>query len=613
MEGDKMRKYEQLTKEIIENVGGKSNINALTHCVTRLRFQLKDESKANDNVLKDMDGVVTVMKSAGQYQVVIGNHVPEVYDEVLLQTGISSDSALFEKKKMSIGAALIDFISSVMGPILAVLMASGMIKGVIAIAQFAGWIDAASGFYALLSGVGDAMFYFFPVLLGHTVAKKLKMDPFVGLLIGAGLMYPTLQGVDLKILGICINVTYTSTVLPVILTTWLASYLYNALNKVIPDVIKTFVVPMLTLLIAVPIGFMAIGPVANQVSDGLASAIMALYSFNPTIAGFIIGSSWQLLVLFGIHMGLVAVALVQLMSGQPTPIFSLSGAASFAQTAVVFAIWLKTKDKKLKNLALPAWISGIFGVTEPAIYGVTLPRVKFFVISCIGAGIGGAYAGFSGLMCYQMAGMGIFSVPGFFGGTMSIPTIVMHFVISNGVAMLFSGILTFILYKDEATESAITDFKGIDKREIITAPIKGKIMPLSEIEDEAFSLGILGKGLAILPDEGKVFAPVDGTITTLFPSLHAIGITGDNGLQILIHVGMNTVELNGAGFIAHVKQNDCVKKGQLLLDFDIDLIKGHGFSIETPIVITNSNDLKNVKETKSKSVAITDELLIAEF
>lgn len=611
-----MRKYEQLVTNIVENIGGKANINSLTHCVTRLRFQLKDESKANDEVIKNMDGVVTLMKSAGQYQVVIGNHVPDVYDEVLLQTGISGDLETVEKKKMSIGAQLIDFVSSVMNPILAVMMASGMIKGLLAIIQFGGWINTEGGLYALFNGLGDALFYFLPVLLGYTTAKKLKIDPFVGLIIGAALMYPTLQGVDLNIVGMNINVTYTSTVLPVIFTTLLASYLYKSLNKVIPDVIKTFVVPMITLMIAVPVGFMAVGPVANSVSDWIANVIMSIYSFSPILAGLIIGASWQVLVIFGIHMGLVAVAIVQMVSGNPTPIFALSGAASFAQTAVVFAIWLKTKNRKLKNLALPAWISGIFGVTEPAIYGITLPRIKFFVISCIGAALGGAYAGFSGILYYQMAGMGIFAFPGYFGGDMSVATAMLHFITSIGIAMLFSFTATFILYKDEAvneSDSIASKLGNMGSRELIKAPIKGEIMPLNTIEDEAFSLGILGKGIAILPEEGKVFSPVDGTVTTLFPTLHAIGLTGDNGLQVLIHIGMDTVQLGGEGFIAHVKQDEHVKKGQLLLEFDIDLIKEHGFSIITPVVITNSNDLVSVEETKAKKVAINDDLLVAEF
>lgn len=611
-----MRKYEQLAADIIKNVGGKENINGLTHCITRLRFQLKDEGKANDEVIKNMDGVVTLIKNAGQYMVVIGNHVPEVFAEVCHQAGISGDAQQpTEKKKLSVGATIIDFISGTMMPILAVLCASGMIKGILSVLTFAGWMNPASGIYTLLSGVADAIFMFFPVALGYTTAKKVKIDPVVGITIGAGLMYPTLQNVDLSIFGMTINVSYQSTVLPVILTTIVASWLYKWLMKVIPDVVKNFVVPMITLLIAVPLGFIVIGPAANALSSWIANAIMALYNFSPMLAGALMGAAWQLLVILGVHMGLVAVAIVQLASGQPTPVLSLCNPASFSQTAVVFAIWLKTKNKKLKELALPAWISGIFGVTEPAIYGISLPRVKYFVISCIGAAIGGAYTGFQNLLVYQMGGLGIFSIPGYLGGTMPAGKIMLHVAIALLLAMAFSFIVTFLLYKDEEiTETEekqpeLTEKKTGAANETIGSPIKGSVLPLSEAEDEAFSLGVMGKGIVLIPEEGKVYAPADGTVATLFPTLHAVGITTDAGAEILIHIGMDTVRLDGEGFKAHVAQGDRVKKGQLLIEFDMEMIKGKGYSLQTPMIITNSADLADVAETQEKTVKVSDEVL----
>lgn len=608
-----MRKYEELAANIIKNVGGKENINGLTHCVTRLRFQLKDESKANDSAIKNMDGVVTLMKSAGQYQVVIGNHVPDVFEEVCLQAGISGGES-GEKKKMGVGATIIDFISSVIMPTLGVMIACGMIKGVLAIATFAHWMDPAGGMYAILNGVGDAIFMFFPVALGYTTAKKLKIDPFVGLTIGASLMYPSLQNVDLNVFGKVINVSYQSTVLPVILTTMLAAWIYKKLMKVIPDVVKTFVVPMITLLVSVPLGFIAIGPVANMLSNGIVGIVMAIYDFSPILAGLLMGGTWQILVIFGIHMGLVTVAILQLVQGQPTPIFTLNGGASYAQTAVVFAIWLKTKNKKLKNIALPAWISGIFGVTEPAIYGVTLPRMKFFVISCIASALSGAYCGASGLLMHQMAGMGIFGIPGLIGGDMSVGQTMMHFGISLVIAMGISFVATYILYKDEdETEEPEEkpEIKAVKKaeNESIKAPISGKVLPLSEAADEAFALGAMGKGVVIVPAEGKVYAPADGTVTTLFPTLHAIGITSDAGAEILIHVGMDTVRLEGKGFKAHVAQDDKVKKGQLLIEFDKEMLEKEGYSIQTPVIITNTDDLADVIETQAAEVKTEDELI----
>lgn len=613
-----MGKYQNLAKDIVKNVGGKGNINGLTHCITRLRFKLKDESKANDDVIKNMDGVVTLVKSAGQYQVVIGNHVREVFDDVCEVAGISniSSSQNQTKEKQGMGAAIIDFISGVMTPILAIMTACGMIKGGLALGQFLGIIQQGSGIYTLINGIGDSIFYFFPIALGYTSANKLGMSPFLGMMIGAGLVYPSYQNVDLQIFGHVFNVSYSSSVLPIIITNVFAAFIYKYLNKIIPDVIKTFFVPMLVLLISVPAGFMLIGPASNVVSGWIAGGITAAYNVSPIIAGILLGGLWQVLVLFGVHMAIVAIGIMQIASGQPSPIFSLFFAATFAQTATVFAIWLKTKDKKLKAIALPAWISGIFGVTEPAIYGVTLPRVKQFVITCIAAALGSAYLGFTNSLTYQMAGLGIFSIPGFInpnGGAWFGPV-----AISLIISMGLSFVATMLTYKDDVKEDKEKVLKNkeiksnefIKNKEIeIKAPLEGKSIQLSEVQDTAFAQGALGKGMAIVPSKGEVKSPVNGKLTTLFPSLHAIGITSDDGAEILIHVGFNTVQLEGKYFKAHVKQGDNVKVGDLLLEFDIDAIKKEGYSVETPVVITNYDNFLDVIESKPKSIKDNETLI----
>lgn len=613
-----MGKYQNLAKDIVKNVGGKGNINGLTHCITRLRFKLKDESKANDDVIKNMDGVVTLVKSAGQYQVVIGNHVREVFDDVCEVAGISNISASQNqtKEKQGMGAAIIDFISGVMTPILAIMTACGMIKGGLALGQFLGLIQQGSGIYTLINGIGDSIFYFFPIALGYTSANKLGMSPFLGMMIGAGLVYPSYQNVDLQIFGHVFNVSYSSSVLPIIITNVFAAFIYKYLNKIIPDVIKTFFVPMLVLLISVPAGFMLIGPASNVVSGWIAGGITAAYNVSPIIAGILLGGLWQVLVLFGVHMAIVAIGIMQIASGQPSPIFSLFFAATFAQTATVFAIWLKTKDKKLKAIALPAWISGIFGVTEPAIYGVTLPRVKQFVITCIAAALGSAYLGFTNSLTYQMAGLGVFSIPGFInpnGGAWFGPV-----AISLIISMGLSFVATMLTYKDDVKEDKEKVLKNkeiksnefIKNKEIeIKAPLEGKSIQLSEVQDTAFAQGALGKGMAIVPSKGEVKSPVNGKLTTLFPSLHAIGITSEDGAEILIHVGFNTVQLEGKYFKAHVKQGDNVKVGDLLLEFDIDAIKKEGYSVETPVVITNYDNFLDVIESKPKSIKDNETLI----
>ena len=604
-----MGKYENLAKDIVKNVGGKENINGLTHCVTRLRFKLKDESKANDDVIKNMDGIVTLIKSAGQYQVVIGNHVPDVFADVCKVAGISGNVASISKSgaKQGVGAAIIDFISGVMTPALGMLTACGMIKGLLALAIFFGWFTEGQGIYTLLSGVGDSLFYFFPVVLGYTSANKLGMNPFLGLCIGAALMYPTYQGIDLEVFGRVFNVNYTSSVLPVILTNVLAVYLYKLLNKVIPDVIKTFVVPMIVMMIAVPAGFMVVGPVANMISGWLAGAITGVYGVSPLVAGLLLGGFWQVLVMFGIHMAVVAVGIMQLMSGQPTPIFALIFGASFAQTASVFAIWLKTKDKKLKSIALPAWISGIFGVTEPAIYGVTLPRVKQFVITCIGGALGGAYLGATNTLVYQMGGMGIFSIPGFLNSE-NASTAMMNVGIAMLISIGFAFVVTFITFKDD--KGAIKQESSVRVNKVeINSPVEGNLVPLSEVKDAAFSQGALGKGVAVIPMKGIVNSPVAGEVTTLFPTLHAIGITSDEGVEILIHVGIDTVQLEGKHFKANVKQGDRVNQGDKLIQFDIDAIKKAGYSVETPVIITNTDSYLDVVESQARTVTNKDKIL----
>lgn len=612
-----MGKYEKLVNNIIKNVGGKENVNTLTHCITRLRFQLKDEKKANDEVLKKMDGVITVMHGGGQYQVVIGNHVTDVYDEACKQLGFQSGNVNADEvaTKKGVGAFLIDFISSIMGPCINVLCASGMIKGILSIFTFFGLLSQDSGIYQIFNACGDALFYFFPILLGYTTAKKLKIEPFVGLLIGAGLIYPTIQSVDLQVLGFTINVNYTSTILPVIFTVVFASFIYKPLIKVIPDVIKSFFVPMIVLIISMPIGFMIIGPVMNEVSNFIGDMITMGYNFSPAFAGLLIGFLYQIMVIFGVHAALGAVAFIQIAAGEPSFLGFMAG-TTFTQTAVVFAIWLKTKDKKLKNIALPAIISGIFGVTEPAIYGITLPRIKFFIISCIGAGLTGAYLGLTDTLLWQLTGLGIFTIPGFIGGTVAVNKILLNVIIALGIGIVFSFIATYVLYKDDVEEEK-EDIKPSNKIDTnktnIMAPIKGELVDLSQAEDEAFALGTLGDGVVIQPTEGKVYAPIDGTITVLFPTLHAIGIVGDNGVEMLIHVGFNTVQMDGKGFKAHIKQGDHVKKGQLLLDVDLKEIEKSGFSTETPVIISNSNDMMEVIKTDKKNVVKEDTIMTVLF
>ncbi|MGL5978657.1 MAG: beta-glucoside-specific PTS transporter subunit IIABC [Erysipelotrichaceae bacterium] len=606
-----MKKYQNLVEEIVKHIGGKDNVVGLTHCVTRLRFTLKDEKRANEEALKSLDGVITVMKAGGQFQVVIGNHVTDVYDVVCDVIGIQNLSAVAEKKeKQTIGQVLLDFMSGIMTPVIGMLCASGMIKGILSVFTYFGLLGMESGIYQLLNACGDAMFYFFPILIGYTTAKKLKMEPFLGLLIGAALLYPNIQSVDLQVLGMSVNVAYASTLLPVIFTVLFAWVLYRPLQKIIPDMIKAFFVPMIVLAVAVPVGFVLIGPFMNGVGDILGNFIANVVEFNPTIAGFLVGSLYQIMVIFGIHGALGAVAFVQLASGQPSFLGFMAG-SSFSQTAVVSAIYMRSKDAKLKSIALPAIISGVFGVTEPAIYGITLPRMKFFIISCIGSGLTGAFLGYTGTLLWQLTGLGIFTIPGFIGGSVPVATIMFNVIIALLIGIIFSFVATYFLYREEAS---VEEQKHVNENHVrIASPMKGEVIALSKAEDQAFASGAIGDGICINPTDGKVVAPIDGVVTTLFPSLHAIGITGNRGEEVLIHVGFNTVSLNGQHFTAHIQQGDRVTQGQKLLDVDVEAITALGLSVQTPIILTNSNDMVEIMKTKELNIHHNEMLMSVVF
>ena len=481
-------KYDGLARIIIQNVGGKGNINSVAHCITRLRFKLKDESKANTEVLEATDGVIKVMKSGGQYQVVIGNNVTDVYDAVLevghLQPGgaVDEDGNPIEGGDTGGGkrgpvAVLIDLISGIIQPTLGVLAGAGIIKGLLALFSFFGLVAESSGTYQVLYAVADGFFYFLPIILGYTAAKKFKMNEFVGMAIGIALCYPAmvnstagevlgtvLAGTSfemsyyLKFLGIPVIMPasgYTSSVVPIILAVALAAPLERWLKKVIPDVIKLFIVPTVTLAVMVPLTYLVIGPIASVLCSILTMVFGAIYAIPAVggiIAGALIGAFWQVLVIFGLHWGLVPLALINYATIGYDAFLSPYFCVSFAQTFVVLAIVLKTRDQKMRNVALPAFISGLFGVTEPAIYGVTLPKKKPFVISCNAGCIGGAFTGFMGAKSYGMGGLGLFGLPVYIdpnpnGDGMRSMIIILAAV---AIASVLGFIMTFLTYKDDA-------------------------------------------------------------------------------------------------------------------------------------------------------------------
>ena len=627
-----MSKYENLAKEILENVGGKENINSLTHCVTRLRFRLKDESKANDEALKNNPGVVTVMKSAGQYQVVIGNHVPLVYADVCELAGISNGTQQVEEEApQGLFNKLIDIISGCFQPILGPLCAAGIIKGLNALLVFIlGSSFNNSGTYMILNAIGDSIFNFLPIILGYTAAKKFNVNVIVGMIIGATLCYPTIQTDTLSAAGKAIGTlpfigsyytkfigipfvsgNYTSTVVPVICIVALAAQIQKIAKKFVPEMLQNFFVPFFVLIISLPIGLLVIGPVVSLLTTVLSNMFAGLYAFSPIVTAFVIGALWQCLVIFGLHWALVPMAMVNIGNlGYDTILPGMLG-TTFAATGVLAAMYLKLKDENKKALAIPGVISAFCGVTEPAIYGFLLPEKTPFVFSCIGGAVGGAIMGTVAVKQYVIGGLGIFSVVNFISPKGNATGMIVS-LIAGAVSLVVGFVLTMIFYK---TNDQQVENKEVTKleEETILAPIKGEVKPIEESSDAAFASGALGKGVVILPEEGKVYAPVTGTVTVLFPSLHAIGITSDAGIELLIHIGINTVQLNGEGFTAHIKQGDQIKQGQLLVEFDMNKIKEAGYTLETPVLVTNYADLKEVKNTNASSVQLQETLMEVKY
>ena len=627
-----MEKYQELAADIVRNVGGRENVAGLVHCITRLRFTLKDEGLANDDVLKGMSGVVTVMKSGGQYQVVIGNHVAEVYEDVLPLLDLREDGDVNQAdgsgagKKRLLDRA-IDVVSGIFQPILGIMAACGMLKGFNTLFEALGFYTETSGIYMVINAAGDALFNFLPLFLGYTAAKKFHLKPMLGLAVGAAMCYPSIQlgsleaggtalytlfegtmfasPVYLTFLGIpVIAANYTGTVIPVILAVWFASKCEKLFNRIVPDLVKFFFVPMLTLLVTLPVTLLLLGPAATFGSMLISEFTLAIRDFSPLVAGAVVGFTWQILVIFGLHWGFIPVYINNVMTLGYDNVMMPFFACTFATSAVVLAIFFKTRDKKLKEMAIPNFISGIFGVTEPAIYGILLPLKKPFVISCIAGGIGGAFYGHFNFRKFILGGMGIFELPNMMNPDGTMGNIIVAFA-GIAISMAVGFVLTMMFYRDEKekvqklAEDTESLSEKVEEEITVYSPLKGTVIPLDQVEDEAFSSGVLGKGAAVIPEEGVLWAPADGTISAMFPTGHAIGMVTESGAEVLMHVGMDTVKLNGEGFKPLIKAGDQVRKGQPLLEFDMKLIQETGYSLVTPVLVTNYMQYGEIRTLKT--------------
>lgn len=617
--------HKEIAADVLKLVGGQSNVKSVVHCATRLRFQLKDDAKADTEALKNHDGIIQVVQSGGQYQIVIGSHVSDVYEELMALGNFSGEADASESsdEKKGLVSKAIDIISSIFTPFLGIIAGSGVLKGLLNLAVFFGWINVESGGYQLLYAAADGIFYFMPMALAVTAARKFKTNEFLALALATAMLYPNFQnfaagvaaaGGSLTFFGLPIIYSadiggYASTVIPIILAVWIQSYVEKFARKITPSFLRVFGVALITLLVMVPLTFILIGPLGLVVGQGLGAGYKAIYNMSSVVAGAVLGGFWQVLVIFGMHWGLVPIAINNLQTTGMDTMIPMSLAGVLAQSGAALGVFLKTRDAKMKGLAGSGALTALFGITEPTVYGVTLPLKKPFIFGCIGGAIGGAITAFNGVISYAF-GQSILTFPNFIGPDGDLSKVIAS-IIACSIAFLFAAIMTYFfggVNKPEAKEQtaarATTDFA----EDVITSPLSGEIVPLASIEDPVFASGTMGQGVAIVPSDGKLVAPADGEIALLFPTGHAVGLKTSDGTEILMHIGMDTVELNGEGFKTHVKQGDTVTRGQLLVEFDRELIVSKGKPVVTPVVITNSADLSHVAIAEPGEVAAGERL-----
>lgn len=617
-----MSTNKEIAVRVLDAVGGKENVNSVVHCATRLRFKLKDEGKADTNRLNQDDDVIQVVQSGGQYQVVIGSHVSDVYREL---TGVANFDGESEKsaEKGNPLNQLIDIISSIFTPFLGAMAGAGVLKGFLTLAVTMNWLAADSGVYTVWYAIADGLFTYLPVMLAFTAAKKFKTNEFLAVSLAMALVHPSiteLAGQTLSFVGIPVIIgasAYTSSVIPIILAVFLQSYVERFFKKMIPSFLQIICVPLAVFLIMAPVTFIVVGPLGTIVGNLLGSGYDAIYNLSPILAGAIMGGLWQVFVMFGMHWGFVPIAMVNLTQFGFDTMVPMLLPAVLAQGGAALAVFFITKNVKLKGLALSSTITSLFGITEPTVYGVTLPLKKPFIAACISGAIGGAIVGFSQVKNYTFGLVSLLSLPSFIPQDTQDMSGLIAAAIGTAVAFGAAFVLTFVLRFEDQPNPADTDTEKskvpapstTNERVVLSSPLAGRVVPLNEVKDQVFSSGAMGKGIAIDPANGTLVAPADGTITTLFPTGHAIGLTTTDGVEILMHIGMDTVELEGKGFEIFVKQEDQVKKGDLLVKFDLSLIKEAGYSTVTPIVVTNTPNYLDVLDMNQEDVLQGEDFL----
>lgn len=635
---------EKLSQDILDLVGGTSNIDQVTHCMTRLRFNLNDDNLANKAQLEKTPGVMGVMKNGGQFQVIIGNEVANVYKELVKkipgagQLEETSSSKL--KKKQNPISTLFDFISGMFTPILPAITGAGMIKGIVAILVALGWMSNTSSTYIILSAIGDGAFYFLPIILAISASRKLGSNMYIGAALGAAIMHPTItallasgQSVTFASIPV-VAATYSSTVIPIVIAIWIASYVEKVVDRYTHVSLKLLVVPTITLLVMVPLTLIAIGPLGSIIGSGLSGGIAWLFENMSIVASILIGGTMSLLIITGMHYALTPIVIGSITALGYDFIIPLMFAANWAQAGGALGVGLRSKNAQTKSLGFSTGLTAIMGITEPAMYGINMKFKKPFIAALIGGAIGGAFMGIFHVKSYVITGLvGLPSVAAFISP--SISTLI-YAILGGLVALVSATAITYFVGVKESTEEAepapstanegsntsvasnpvvasnVIDIHQPAVQQVIAAdifsPVAGEVKPLSAVNDPAFSQEIMGKGVAIEPTEGRIVSPVNGTVFSVSKSGHAIGLVSDTGTEMLIHIGIDTVKLKGKHFTPHAKAGEAVKIGDLLMEFDLQAVQAEGYETITPVIVTNINDYNDL-QSSAQSNTRSGELL----
>ncbi|EOD5405659.1 beta-glucoside-specific PTS transporter subunit IIABC [Enterococcus faecalis] len=609
--------YQAIAKEILKDVGGKDNIVDVTHCYTRLRFILKDTKQANKEALLQTEGVISVVESGGQYQVVLGNKVAHVYNalEPLLAQQLTTKTST--KEKNSLGNRILNTVAAIFTPVVPAIAASGMLKGILAIA-----VMVANNFYQvdlkplntyiILSAASDGLFYFMPVILGYSAAKVFKTNEYIAMVIGATLCYPTIVSLmteesAVTLFGLHVTkANYVSTVIPIILAIFMLAYVQRFLEKVIPEVLKIIMVPTLSLLLMIPATLLLFGPIGIYLGDGVNWLYYYIMNFSPILLGGFIGGIWCVLVIFGAHRGLVPIGINDVARTGRQNLLAFAGAANFSQAGAAFGVFVRTKNKDLKAVAASATVTALFGITEPAIYGANLRLKKPMIYAVASGAAGGALMGWGGSYGTAFANQGLLTIPVYAeAGTKAF----ICYLLGCGIAFFGAFLLTIFLgfndlpLDESRQEPGLkTEAGTVKEKQRIQAPVQGQLVSLDQINDEVFASQQMGKTLAIYPTEEQIVSPGNGQVTALYPTHHAIGLKLDNGAEILLHIGINTVELKGRGFERFVKAGERVRLGQKLLSFDKQIIQAAGYDPTVLVIVTNTAEMAVIETTKQTEI-----------